>query len=319
MWTAKQDADVFPLAAFCLLAENSHRGHRLPTAALHRGFTPINSNTATGFDAFLYDFGRRSRSTGKERDSETGLDYFGARYFSGAQGRFTSPDWSAKPQPVPYARLGDPETLNLYGYVRNNPLSTADKDGHCDVCWWLSKTINNYLASHPKVADAANNVVSEGSATVRGGVGGGGELKGLKGDGSVTAYAKASGKGAGAGIDAKVAGGVGSISGEASLNIPFVKDGALVNPLSAGSFDLSGNAGAGTKKVSASGSENKEEASIGGTVGEGVVVGAEVSSSNDSLKELLGSIGEGIVSDVKEVINEAKQAVDQVRGANDAP
>jgi hypothetical protein len=30
--------------------------------------------------------------TGKERDNETGLDYFGARYFSGAQGRFTSPD-----------------------------------------------------------------------------------------------------------------------------------------------------------------------------------------------------------------------------------
>lgn len=30
--------------------------------------------------------------TGKERDAETGLDYFGARYFSGAQGRFTSPD-----------------------------------------------------------------------------------------------------------------------------------------------------------------------------------------------------------------------------------
>jgi RHS repeat-associated protein len=30
--------------------------------------------------------------TGKERDAETGLDYFGARYFSGPQGRFTSPD-----------------------------------------------------------------------------------------------------------------------------------------------------------------------------------------------------------------------------------
>jgi RHS repeat-associated protein len=30
--------------------------------------------------------------TGKERDAETGLDYFGARYMSSAQGRFTSPD-----------------------------------------------------------------------------------------------------------------------------------------------------------------------------------------------------------------------------------
>jgi RHS repeat-associated protein len=61
--------------------------------------------------------------TGKERDAESGLDYFGARYFSGAQGRWTSPDWSEKPQPVPYADLKDPQTLNLYSYVRNNPLS----------------------------------------------------------------------------------------------------------------------------------------------------------------------------------------------------
>ena len=34
----------------------------------------------------------RSRFTGRERDAETGLDYFGARYMSAAQGRFTSPD-----------------------------------------------------------------------------------------------------------------------------------------------------------------------------------------------------------------------------------
>ena len=37
--------------------------------------------------------------TGKERDSESGLDYFGARYFSAAQGRFTSADWAAKAEP----------------------------------------------------------------------------------------------------------------------------------------------------------------------------------------------------------------------------
>jgi RHS repeat-associated protein len=70
--------------------------------------------------------------TSKERDAESGLDYFGARYFSSAQGRWTSPDWSEKPQPVPYADLTDPQTLNLYGYVRNNPLKQADLDGHAD-------------------------------------------------------------------------------------------------------------------------------------------------------------------------------------------
>jgi RHS repeat-associated protein len=65
-------------------------------------------------------------------DRLVGLDYFGARYFSSAQGRFTSPDWSEKPQPIPYADLKDPQTLNLYAYVRNNPLSRRDFDGHCD-------------------------------------------------------------------------------------------------------------------------------------------------------------------------------------------
>lgn len=68
--------------------------------------------------------------TGKLRDTETGLDYFGARYFSAAQGRFTSPDWSEKPQPIPYADLGNPQTLNLYSYVINNPLNRIDPLGH---------------------------------------------------------------------------------------------------------------------------------------------------------------------------------------------
>jgi len=59
------------------------------------------------------------------------MDYFGARYYSGGQGRFTSPDWSAKVEPVPYAKLDNPQTLNLYSYVLNNPLSKTDPDGHC--------------------------------------------------------------------------------------------------------------------------------------------------------------------------------------------
>jgi len=68
--------------------------------------------------------------TGKERDAESGNDYFGARYYSSAMGRFMSPDWSAKEDPVPYAKLDNPQTLNLYSYVQNNPLSRIDSDGH---------------------------------------------------------------------------------------------------------------------------------------------------------------------------------------------
>jgi RHS repeat-associated protein len=68
--------------------------------------------------------------TGKERDSETGLDYFGARHYSNGLGRFITPDWSAAPVPVPYADLTDPQSLNQYTYVRNVPTSRVDADGH---------------------------------------------------------------------------------------------------------------------------------------------------------------------------------------------
>ena len=74
----------------------------------------------------------RSRTTGKERDTESGNDYFLARYYNSAIGRFTTPDWSAKVVPVPYAQMGDPQSLNLYAYVRNNPLIHVDVDGHED-------------------------------------------------------------------------------------------------------------------------------------------------------------------------------------------
>ena len=66
-----------------------------------------------------------SQFTGQERDPETGLDYFGARYFSGAQGRFTSPD-----KPFADQRPEDPQSWNLYGYVRNNPLKLIDVQGN---------------------------------------------------------------------------------------------------------------------------------------------------------------------------------------------
>jgi len=63
--------------------------------------------------------------TRKERDFETGLDYFGARYYGSTQGRFTSAD----PIMIKKARLLDPQRINLYAYVRNNPLKFIDPDG----------------------------------------------------------------------------------------------------------------------------------------------------------------------------------------------
>ncbi len=68
--------------------------------------------------------------TGKQRDDETGLDYFDARYDASSLGRFMTPDWSAKVEPVPYAKLADPQSLNLYAYVLDNPTTSLDLDGH---------------------------------------------------------------------------------------------------------------------------------------------------------------------------------------------
>src|SRR5579872_2854401 len=79
---------------------------------------------------FVNNDNNHYKFTSKERDLETGLDYFGARYYGNWLGRFVSADWAAKPEAVPYSDLHDPQSLNLYSYVRNIPTSDADPDGH---------------------------------------------------------------------------------------------------------------------------------------------------------------------------------------------
>jgi RHS repeat-associated protein len=74
----------------------------------------------------------KQKFTQKERDNESGLDYFLARYYSSAQGRFTSPDplgpW-AMSEEEKAAFLTTPQKWNRYAYVTNNPLRYSDPDG----------------------------------------------------------------------------------------------------------------------------------------------------------------------------------------------
>src|SRR6185437_8791991 len=87
--------------------------------------------TAPCYDADFYPFGgeqvvanacpQNYKFEGKERDAETGNDDFGAPYYSSRFGRWLSADWSAVPAPVPYANLTNPQTLNLYAMVSDNP------------------------------------------------------------------------------------------------------------------------------------------------------------------------------------------------------
>jgi RHS repeat-associated protein len=119
-------------------------------------FLPFGEELATSNRTAAQGYGVADnvmhRYTGQQRDLEgPGLDFFHARYFSGAQGRFTSPDFSPRPQPTAYALRTDPQTLNLYGYLRNNPLATIDADGHGDFAIMFSAWVTSNIAiSGPK-------------------------------------------------------------------------------------------------------------------------------------------------------------------------
>lgn len=102
---------------------NAHSGG-LPPGALPPGVVlPGMSMTQGGQGYGGYD-GVRQQFTSKERDNETGLDYFGARYYSSTQGRFTSVD----PENAG-ANPSDPQSWNGYAYARNNPLVYTDPEG----------------------------------------------------------------------------------------------------------------------------------------------------------------------------------------------
>jgi len=62
--------------------------------------------------------------TGKERDAESGLDNFGARYNASMMGRFMTPD-----PLMASAHASNPQTWNRYAYALNNPLRFVDPDG----------------------------------------------------------------------------------------------------------------------------------------------------------------------------------------------
>ena len=130
-------ADTSPLTT-----STYYHGDQIGSARLLTAGTgwPVSSNT-------FYPYGQGPTSgtnhylfAGKERDAESGNDYFGARYYGSSMGRFMSPDDFG-------GHLEDPQTLNKYAYAGNNPLRYTDPSGHdfWQSCKEQSNTCGNQV------------------------------------------------------------------------------------------------------------------------------------------------------------------------------
>jgi RHS repeat-associated protein len=111
-------------------------------------------------DGLLTLFGSNTNDihyTGKERDAESGLDYFGARYYASNMGRWMSPDpsnWGVD--------FYNPQTWNHYSYVGNNPLSNTDPNG-----LWLTPTHNSIIDNaFPGLSKQQRDILKASSKSV---------------------------------------------------------------------------------------------------------------------------------------------------------
>ncbi len=129
------------------------------TAVECRDYFPFGEEMTSGTRTGCYGADvAKQKFTGKERDQETGLDYFGARYLSGAQGRFTSPD----PKQFTARTVSSPQKWNKYVYVRNNPFVLIDPDGEDDFYVFLAadKTVSKeWMALQSDARNLGHNVI----------------------------------------------------------------------------------------------------------------------------------------------------------------
>jgi RHS repeat-associated protein len=152
--------------------------------------------TGTGSDPSPQHF------TGKERDTESGLDYFGARYYGSNMGRMMSPD----PGNIG-ANPANPQSWNMYSYSLNNPLTMTDPSG-LYVCADSSKcdSANDkaFATALSAARDAANRLTGDDKTAA---------LRGLDAYGEATKD-----NGVKVGFDSSIGGGLTKTSGVANGN-----------------------------------------------------------------------------------------------------
>ena len=108
------------------------------------------------------------RFAGKERDADTGLDYFGARYYASRTGRFTTVD----PLMDVEGALFNPQQWNRYAYVSNNPLRYRDPDGRRQegAMHALERDIQALHAGHITLEEYHARIRARGAGAIIGGV-----------------------------------------------------------------------------------------------------------------------------------------------------
>jgi RHS repeat-associated protein len=120
-------------------------------------YLPFGEEVYAGRTGYGGNNNVRQRFTGKEHDAETGLDYFGARYYAATAGRFTGVDPSQAS-----VKLSDPQSWNRYTYAMNNPLEYLDTNGK-----WPTR-IHDWIVDHalPKLSGHERGIIKAASKAV---------------------------------------------------------------------------------------------------------------------------------------------------------
>jgi RHS repeat-associated protein len=155
--TVKTRRDFFPFGEEILA--NATYGNRNDVTDLQ----PDSTQAAT-YQLFSPTSEYSQQFTGQQRDDESGLDYFSARFFGSSLGRFTSPD-------APFADqfVEQPQSWNLYAYVRNRPLSAIDPSGRETQICGLADQETGEQQCQDVNEDVADQVRGDGSYIVAGG------------------------------------------------------------------------------------------------------------------------------------------------------
>jgi hypothetical protein len=222
-----------------------------------------------------------------------------------------SPDWADKPEAVPYSHLDDPQSLNLYDYVGNNPLSRADADGHCwPFCDIIAPIINSaavYLGTHPAVTKALGKLGDSLGLRASVGLGRKTELGSAKVNAAVSVTSEVRVDGS---SKVQVQGALGASSGsvgvQGSVSAPILQNGELTNPISGVNSNLQVNGktslGDGTNGTVLGGTNGRT--GVGVSADAGVVqVGIQVTASTGAVGNVGQAVAAGAVQDTRQAIS----------------